>query len=151
MKTLLFFLSFISVLAKSEKVNCKSKEKAKEDIRTKLVHLLELEPFREFFSEVPHFFMSTIKYKNAIKESPKVGEEKVEDEKPTLKALTQNVTLDECGCTKKSNLPSQCLEINQKSLILHNFERSELWSFQLRKFSCLFTYMMLFSAVCLHL
>ena len=101
MKTLLFFLSFISVLAKSEKVNCKSKEKAKEDIRTKLVHLLELEPFREFFSEVPHFFMSTIKYKNAIKESPKVGEEKVEDEKPTLKALTQNVTLDECGCTRK--------------------------------------------------
>ena len=101
MKTLLFFLSFISVLAKSEKVNCKSKEKAKEDIRTKLVHLLELEPFREFFSEVPHFFMSTIKYKNAIKEFPKVGEEKVEDEKPTLKALVKNVTLDECGCTRK--------------------------------------------------
>ena len=30
----------------------------KEDIRTKLVHLLE--PFKEYFSEMPHFFMAII-------------------------------------------------------------------------------------------
>ena len=120
MKTLLFFLSFISVLAKSEKVNCKSKEKAKEDIRTKLVHLLELEPFREFFSEVPHFFMSTIKYKNAIKESPKVGE-KVEEEKPTLKALAKNVTLDECGCARKITSFNTVFENLKKMSHFHIF------------------------------
>ena len=112
MKTLLFLLLF--VLAKSEKVNCKSKEK--EDIRTKLVHLLEREPFREFFSEVPHFFMSTIKYKNAIKESPKVGE-KVEEEKPTLKALAKNVTLDECGCARKITSFNTVFENLKKCLI----------------------------------
>ena len=124
MKTLLFLL--LCVLAKSEKVNCKSKEKEKEDIRTKLVHLLEREPFREFFSEVPHFFMSTIKYKNAIKESPKVGE-KVEEEKPTLKALAKNVTLDECGCARKITSFSTVFENLEKCLILHFCERSELW------------------------
>ena len=104
--------------AKSEKVNCKSKEK--EDIRTKLVHLLEREPFREFFSEVPHFFMSTIKYKNAIKESPKVGE-KVEEEKPTLKALAKNVTLDECGCARKITFFNTVFENLEKCLNFYIF------------------------------
>ena len=127
MKTLLFLLLFVfSVLAKSEKVNCKSKEK--EDIRTKLVHLLEREPFREFFSEVPHFFMSTIKYKNAIKESPKVGE-KVEEEKPTLKALAKNVTLDECGCARKITFFNTVFE-NLENVSIFTFLRAKRASFK---------------------
>ena len=90
---LLIFYFFVPV--KSEKVNCNGQPR--QDIRTKLVHLLEVEPFREFFSEVPHFFMSTIKYKNAIKESQRLGEK--EEEKPTL--ASEMVKLEECGCMRK--------------------------------------------------
>ena len=90
---LLIFYFFVSV--KSEKVNCNGQPR--QDIRTKLVHLLEVEPFREFFSEVPHFFMSTIKYKNAIKQSRKG---KNEDRVASTMA-TELVKLEECGCERK--------------------------------------------------
>ena len=64
--------------------------------------------------------MSTIKYKNAIKESPKVGE-KVEEEKPTLKALAKNVTLDECGCARKITFFNTVFENLEKCLNFYIF------------------------------
>ena len=83
------------------------------------MHLLE--PFSEYFSEVPHFFMSTIKYKNAIKQSRK-GEN---EDKVTPAMATELVKLEECGCERKIKT-SRPIEEGTKSLTQPRSTQSRL-------------------------
>ena len=80
------------------------------------MHLLE--PFSEYFSEVPHFFMSTIKYKNAIKES-----RKGENEDRVAVEATEMVKLEECGCERKIKT-SRPIDQNDRSNSMCSEHRS---------------------------